>query len=188
MNPVVWKPIPSTNGFYMAGSDGSIKRTGPRGIVLKPYINKHNGYEYVSICIHNKKVTTRVHRLIAEAFYGDPNGLQVNHKDGNKTNNAIDNLEYCTQSENMKHAFATGLEKRNGVKVIDLDTKEVFETLTDAAHAVGGHTGEMVNRVCRGKRSHYRNHRYAYYEDYLSGNIPKYTGRFRKKASESLWQ
>ena len=189
--PVVWKPIPSTGGVYWAGSDGSIYRPksgGTHGGFIKQNINKHNGYAYVSISVHNKHKTRRAHRLIAEAFFGDANGLQVNHKDGNKANNAIDNLEYCTQSENMRHAFDTGLEKKYGKKVIDLDTKEVFNTLTDAANAIGGSTGEMVNRVCSGKRSHYRNHHYAYYDDYINGTIPAFRGKNKKKASVGLWR
>ena len=191
MADVIWKPIPSTGGVYWAGSDGSIyrpKSVGTRGGIIKPYISPHNGYAYVGISLHNKAVGRRVHRLVAEAFLGDANGLQVNHKDGNKANNAIDNLEYCTQSENMRHAYDIGLEKKYGKKVIDLDTKEVFNTLTDAANAIGGSSGEMINRVCNGTRSHYRNHHYAYYDDYVNGTIPVFAGRFKRKASETLWR
>ena len=55
-----------------------------------------------------------VHRLVAAAFIGPANGLQVNHKDGDRHNNAVSNLEYCTGSENMRHAFAIGLQDNRG--------------------------------------------------------------------------
>ncbi len=70
------------------------------------------GYEYIQITINNKSKNLTYHRLIAQHFI--PNPLDkpfVNHKDGNKLNNSIENLEWCTASENMIHCFATGLQK-----------------------------------------------------------------------------
>lgn len=60
---------------------------------------------------HCKKTVFRLHRLVAEHFIGDPlpKETDVNHKDGNKQNNSASNLEWCTRSENMKHAIRTGL-------------------------------------------------------------------------------
>ena len=75
-----------------------------------------NGYEYVHLC--NGKAKTkllRVHRLVAEAFIPNPNDLpQVNHKDGNKLNNSVENLEWCTNLENMRHSIETGLRAVKG--------------------------------------------------------------------------
>lgn len=65
-----------------------------------------NGYLEVSINYKNYKV----HRLVASVFISNPdNKEQVNHKDGNKTNNSVYNLEWCTQGENIKHSYSTGL-------------------------------------------------------------------------------
>jgi hypothetical protein len=77
--------------------------------VLVPH--PHNGYRIVEI-YHNKGVLrSRVHRLIMEAFYG-ASPLQVNHLDGNKENNALTNLEYCTNSENTRHYQANKAKYR----------------------------------------------------------------------------
>lgn len=60
---------------------------------------------------NGKEKLLRVHRLVAMAFLPNPNNLpQVNHKDGNKQNNSVDNLEWCEQSDNMKHAYKNGLQ------------------------------------------------------------------------------
>ena len=70
------------------------------------------GYLTVSLCKNGKKKSFRVNRLVAIAFIDNPdNKPQVNHKDGNKENNTVDNLEWCTCSENQIHAFKTGLNK-----------------------------------------------------------------------------
>lgn len=82
-----------------------IKRTGVT-FKVEPKLN-HNGYPYVS----SKQA---VHRIVAQTFIPNPeNKTQVNHKDGNKLNNHVDNLEWCTPSENVKHAFNTGLKSIN---------------------------------------------------------------------------
>lgn len=68
------------------------------------------GYAYVNIYENGKRTHCRVHRLIAETFISNPNNYPVvNHKDGNKSNNNVSNLEWCTISYNTKHAFDNGL-------------------------------------------------------------------------------
>ena len=75
------------------------------------------GYYMVSFSYNNKTKPQRVHRLIANTFIPNDNNLKfVNHIDGNKLNNEISNLEWCTHSHNMKHAFETGLINNTGVK------------------------------------------------------------------------
>lgn len=71
-----------------------------------------HGYKQVQIMRNNKRYTKYVHRLVAECFIDNPNNLpEVNHKDGNKANNAVDNLEWCNRSQNQRHAYKTGLIK-----------------------------------------------------------------------------
>ncbi len=188
-----WKDIPDYIGLYQVSDLGNVRslpRATTKGVVLKQYVNRKNGYCYVSLSKNNNKKTKRVHVLIAEAFLGEKNKkIQVNHIDGNKKNNSIDNLEYCTQSENMKHAYATGLEQISGLEVIRLDDLKKYKTATDAAKDVsqGRAQGEMVSRVCRGDRSHYRGWHYAFISDYKTNSIPKYKGKYVRKESKSLW-
>ena len=193
----IWKDVPEYEGLYQASNLGRIKslpRTTTKGGVLKEYINKRNGYCYVSLTKNNKATTHRVHKLVYSAFLGEmvttkyDVNRQVNHIDGKKTNNSINNLEICTQSENVRHAFKNGLIRIVGIKTICLDNEEVFATLSDASRSVGGNKGELVARVCRGKRSHYRGHRFAFYDDYINNTIPKFTGRNEKGASKTLWR
>ena len=71
-----------------------------------------NGYCRIGLRLNKKQTFYSIHRLVAEAFIENPNNFpQVNHIDGNKQNNYVENLEWVTQSENMIHAYSTGLIK-----------------------------------------------------------------------------
>ena len=176
MDTEIWKPIEGYEGLYEVSSYGNVRslpRNGLKGKQLKLNINNHNGYVYVCLSKENHRLNKRAHVLVAKAFLS-PQSEQVNHKDGDKANNHVDNLEWCTRSENMRHAYRIGLEKPKGYKVICLDTGEVYETLSEAARKIfGGKTqGEYIGRVCRGERNHYKGMHFAYYDDYVNGTIP----------------
>lgn len=114
LNGEVWLPI---KGFsrYEASNFGRLrslnyKKTGLVK-VLKPAISD-DGYLKTMLQRDNKKYSTiSVHRKIAETFHGKPEGKEVNHKDGIKTNNYSDNLEWLTHAENCQHSFDTNLQQ-----------------------------------------------------------------------------
>ena len=193
----IWKPV-SGYEFYEVSNLGRVKslpRNNTRGGILKTYIHKVNGYVYAGLCKNNKSKTMRVHRMVMEAFnpcVQKKSGYDVNwtidHIDGDKTNNRLSNLDWCSQSENQLRAYRIGINGKSCRKCIDLDTKEVFESLTDAAISVGGRKPSAINKVCNGLRSQYRNHRFAYLDDYENNTIPEYKGRIRRESSKGLWR
>lgn len=99
-----WRPVVGSGGKYQVSNLGQVK--GPTGRLLKHYITR-DGYHDVSLCIHSKEVQRKVHRIVAEAFlpedYAPYPEKEVNHKDGNKDNNCVDNLEMVTHQGNMNH-------------------------------------------------------------------------------------
>ena len=111
-----WKDIVGYENEYQINQFGEIRtlKDSPKlkkYDVLKPQTSKRNGYVYQMLYKNGKEKLFRVHRLVAMAFLPNPNNLpQVNHKDGNKQNNSVDNLEWCEQSDNMKHAYKNGLQ------------------------------------------------------------------------------
>ena len=111
-----WKDVVGFEGRYMVSDLGNVKSIVTNHgkptdkQVIKRVRSKTCDYHYVQFWRKDKPTHKAVHRLVAEAFIPNPeNKPTVNHLDGNKHNNAVDNLEWATHSENHKHAFATGL-------------------------------------------------------------------------------
>jgi hypothetical protein len=191
-----WAPVVGYEGLYEASTLGrvrSLPRNTTKGGILSQHVSATNGYCYVALSKNNKQKTCRVHKLVWEAFTGDivdgyDREKTLNHKDGDKTNNQLNNLERISQRDNQNHAYKYCLQIPHGLHVICLDTTKVYNSATDAARDVGGKYGESVRRVCAGERSHYRGHRYAFYSDYINGTIPEFQGKHKKRPSETLWR
>lgn len=111
MQNEIWKET-EISGYFISNY-GRVK--GRSGKLLKSHLNKCTGY--YAVCVRptgriGKAKYLKIHRLVAKAFVSNPNNhLVVNHIDGNKQNNYFKNLEWCTFSENTKHAFRIGLSK-----------------------------------------------------------------------------
>lgn len=104
-NIEIWKPVVGFEEFYQVSNYGRIKNTRK---VMKTYQN-NKGYVMIDFTVNKVKTKKLVHRVVMEAFKENYQNLpEVNHKDENKTNNHIHNLEWCTRSENKQHSMKTG--------------------------------------------------------------------------------
>jgi len=109
-----WKDVNGFEGFYRISNLGNVLSLHTYN-GLKPHnrkapINKKRGYRYIVLNARAKKANVSLHRLLAKHFVPNPNNYPcVNHVDGNKLNNSIDNLQWCTYKQNAMHAERTGL-------------------------------------------------------------------------------
>lgn len=110
----IWRNIIGYEGTYLISNFGNIKslpRKNTKGKVLNPSKN-NRGYLRVTLSVEGKTRYDSVHRLVAETFIPNPKKLpEVNHLDGNKLNNNVENLEWVTKGQNQIHAYKTGLRK-----------------------------------------------------------------------------
>lgn len=109
----IWKPIPNFSR-YEASSLGNLRsinyKNSGKTKQLKPALSKDGYMKTMLLCDNKKYSSWTVHLFIAITFFGaKEKGFEINHKDCNKANNSIDNLEYCTRSENIKHAYKNNL-------------------------------------------------------------------------------
>lgn len=122
---------------YEISNEGRIRNL-KTGRIMKTSLNTR-GYENVCLRKNKTQYMKRVHRLVADTFYdGDHELYDVNHIDGDKTNNHIRNLEFCTRSENIIHAFNTGLRRPpRQVKIRVLETGEIYDSIRECARVLG---------------------------------------------------
>ena len=142
-----WKDIPGTDGEYKISNYGKVMTVKTRRI-LSPAIDER-GYERVCLFKKDRSRRYKVHRLVAITFIPNPDDKkQVNHKDGNKRNNCVDNLEWVTNEENMHHSRANGLhdghkrfcesrKKRIIATHIESGEEIIFESILAAKKALG---------------------------------------------------
>ena len=169
----MWKEIPGYEGLYSANEFGEVlshagKRNGTNNTPTKDKILKPGktigGYLFVALRKSNKTKLVLVHRLVAFCFIANPeNKATVNHKDGNKSNNMLENLEWMTQKENTIHSYKDLGRKPTKGKIgkenilskaiiqLDLNNKIIafYESISDAEKLLNINN---ISRVCKGKQ------------------------------------
>lgn len=166
----IFKDVPNYEGIYLVSNTGKIiskKRLGTPGGKMTGFISK--GYRRVLLSKNGNKKNHSVHRIVAETFIDNPfDKPNVNHIDGNKKNNHVSNLEWCTDSENQLHAYRLGLQKVNvkdahkvrheqtKISILQFDLTgnflREFESIKEAANTIGIKDGSHISAVAKGKR------------------------------------
>ena len=173
----IWKDIPGTKGCIEVSNEGRVRSLlsgTPRE--LKTQIDQ-KGYHRVRVNINGQKISYRIHREVAKAFIPNADALpQVNHKDGNKNNNSVSNLEWVSNVDNVHHAIANGLwesvfegsrrenEKRKKPLIayrVDgaFHCTRYYESIREAERDIGS---RHVCAVLKGKRTHTKGWAFQY--------------------------
>ena len=174
-----WKDIKGYEGLYKVSNKGRVKsverkvwNSGNQSYntikerILKP-LNNRDGYVKVRLCKDGKCRTYLIHRLVANAFIPNPNEYkEVNHIDENKTNNSIDNLEWCNGKYNCNHGSRNkrvALSLSKPILGISLDGKSYlyFNSTRDAAR-LGGFNQGHVAACCRGELKTHKGYTWMY--------------------------
>lgn len=176
----VWKRVKGYENYLTVSNQGRVKSfmRSPDGKILKTQTDK-KGYQRLTCTIEGEKVRFKVHRLVAEHFIDNPdNKPQVNHKDGNKRNNSVSNLEWVSNRENCRHAIKAGLwdsvikgarrenEKRKKAIIGYYYTEtsscsKYFGSISEAEMTIGS---RHIVDVLKGKRSHAKGWTFRYVE------------------------
>lgn len=153
---VEWRPVVGYEGIYEVSSTGIVRRiVGGRGGVPQRIMSigkGRSGYPSVTLTKFNQTKAHFLHRLVAASFLGPcPDGMEVNHKDRNRANPCLSNLEYVTRSGNMKHAFENGVvpkrgEERPNAKLTEDDVR-LIRSSKEKARVVAARYGINLGTV-----------------------------------------
>jgi hypothetical protein len=189
----LWKDISGYEGYYQISNLGNVRSIDRfdgvhdrQGTIIKPNL-KPNGYLQVGLRKHNTRKWFGVHRLVAIHFIENPdNKPQVNHIDGNKLNNTVENLEWVTGKENQRHAARLGLRdnmpkgknhsnygkfgenSRSAKPVIRLDPK-TGETKLYKAKVLAKNEGfdvTSISKCCHGKLKTHKGYEWYFAKDF----------------------
>lgn len=175
----IWKDIPGYEGLYQASNLGRIKSLlFNKEKILKAWVQNTG---YLTVSLNNKKFS--LHRLIAKTFIENPNNYPIiNHKDGNKLNNKVENLEWCTYKHNLNEAIKLGLiHIKYASKDNKIRAKKIAQYTLDGVYIktfIGSVDAEKelkqkgikvnasnIRNVCNGKRNNAGGYKWCYVEE-----------------------
>lgn len=159
----IFKDIEGYEGLYQISNYGNVKSLKyNKEKILKPI--KHScGYLKVDLCKERKIQTLYIHRLVAKAFIDNPNNYEeVNHKDEDKTNNKVENLEFCDAKYNSNYGTHTERSALSRSKqVMCVETGKIYQSLHQIERELG-FSFKCVSSVCLGKLKTYKGYHWCY--------------------------
>ena len=151
-----WKDIQGYEGLYQISNYGRVKslnyKRSNKEKIMDGGTNK-NGYRNIILSKNKKKETFYIHKLVAQHFISNPDNLsEINHIDENKSNNNVDNLEWCTHKYNSNYGTRnTRMSKSKGKKIRCITTNEIFESSVEASEIYNIDQSSII-KCCRGKQ------------------------------------
>lgn len=177
----IWKDIVGYEGLYQVSSYGKIKSILKNKLIYQEVGNV--GYKVVALYKNNKRKKVTVHRIVAKAFIPNLKNLpQVNHIDGNKLNNCVENLEWCDNRYNQIHANKLGLNSKrnfitsylNGKKVLQYDLNGKFikewKSIKEASRILKI-DNSCISKCCYHKRNKCGGYIWRFYEEVVKNGI-----------------
>ena len=152
---------------YSVSTEGEVRKDTTNYILSQ---SSQQDYKFVGLIINGKQKRMRVHRMVALAFIDNPdNKPYVNHINGNRSDNNVENLEWVTPSENTQHAVDTGLFKSSRARAVvqyNLNGEQMatFESASEAARQTGG-SQSKITMCCRRQRDSANDYQWRYYDD-----------------------
>lgn len=187
-----WRTIEGTNGNYEVSSTGKVRSNNYLGHGKTQELKQHydkKGYLRVRVFAGDERITLKAHRAVAKAFIDNPKNLpEVNHINGIKDDNRVENLEWCSSSDNVKHAYTIGLKenvrkhakklgktlgkeilakerekRKTPIKAIEISTGKVYMFSSQADAAIHTHAAQPnINKVLKGTRMSTNGYKFEY--------------------------
>ena len=162
----IWKDIKEYEGLYQISNLGNVRSIKNKIHLLKT-IDDGKGYEKVRLCKKGIIKSFRVHRLVAQAFIDNPNNYsEINHKDNNRSNNSVNNLEWCDREYNIQYSVKQNRMNCKSVVAIKNSKVFVYNSIKEASEKTGVYRSN-IGECCNGIRQTAGGYKWAF----LKGEI-----------------